>query len=150
MTLRLSDVTFAAMFRLVWRSHHPSRLLTCTRISRSCRIPAKAAATAGNSPPPAKPARAGDDEDDGDDNFDGEEGYSDVERKVRSGGSGGGVGLLARGGTFLGKFLAGRDEQEVKEEAARLFEKVKVVKPPASRSDSSEMYLLATGFLKKS
>lgn len=68
---------------------------------------------------------------------DGDEGVSD------------GVGLLARGGTFLGKFLAGRDQREVKEEAERLFEKVKVVKPPASRSSSSEMYLLATGFLKK-
>lgn len=60
-----------------------------------------------------------------------------------------GAGLLARGGTFLGKFLAGRDEREIKEEAERLFEKVKVIKPPASRSSSSEMYLLATGFLTK-
>lgn len=95
--------------------------------------------------------RASDDEHNGNEIFDGEEGYDDVvEKRVRSGASGGGVGLLARGGTFLGKFLAGRDEQEVKEEAARLFEKVKVVKPPASRSGSSEMYLLATGFLKKS
>lgn len=60
-----------------------------------------------------------------------------------------GSGLLARGGTFLGKFLAGRDEKELKEEAGRLFQKVRVVKPPASRSSSSEMYLLATGFLEK-
>eukprot|EP00903_Cladosiphon_okamuranus_P013105 g12223.t1 len=59
----------------------------------------------------------------------------------------GGMGLLARGGTFLGKFFAGRDEREVKDEASRLFEKVRVVKPPASRSSSGEMYLLATGFL---
>lgn len=58
-----------------------------------------------------------------------------------------GTGLLARGGTFLGKFFAGRDEREVKVEAERLFEKVRVVKPPASRSGSGEMYLLATGFL---
>lgn len=58
-----------------------------------------------------------------------------------------GTGLLARGGTFLGKFFAGRDEREVKDEAERLFEKVRVVKPPASRSGSGEMYLLATGFL---
>lgn len=56
---------------------------------------------------------------------------------------------MARGGTFLGKFLAGKDEREIKEEAERLFEKVKVVKPPASRSGSSEMYLLATGFLTR-
>ncbi|CAN0565199.1 unnamed protein product, partial [Ectocarpus sp. 12 AP-2014] len=61
--------------------------------------------------------------------------------------AGEGTGLLARGGTFLGKFFAGRDEREVKEEAERLFERVKVVKPPASRSGSGEMYLLATGFL---
>ena len=66
----------------------------------------------------------------------------------RSGGERwGGGGLLARGGTFLGKFFAGRDEGEVKREAERLFERVKVVKPPASRSSSGEMYLLATGFL---
>lgn len=63
------------------------------------------------------------------------------------GNAGEGTGLLARGGTFLGKFFAGRDEREVKEEAERLFERVKVVKPPASRSGSGEMYLLATGFL---
>lgn len=61
--------------------------------------------------------------------------------------AGEGTGLLARGGTFLGKFFAGRDEREVKKEAERLFERVKVVKPPASRSGSGEMYLLATGFL---
>lgn len=61
--------------------------------------------------------------------------------------SGAGIGLLARGGTFLGKFFAGRDEREVKGEAERLFQTVKVVKPPASRSGSSEMYILATGFL---
>lgn len=59
-----------------------------------------------------------------------------------------GSGLLARGGTFLGKFFAGRDEREVKQEAERLFETVKVVKPPASRSGSGEMYLLAKGFLQ--
>lgn len=63
------------------------------------------------------------------------------------GGSGASIGLLARGGAFLGKFFAGRDEREVKEEAERLFRSVKVVKPPASRSGSSEMYILATGFL---
>lgn len=60
---------------------------------------------------------------------------------------GDGIGLLARGGTFLGKLFAGRDEREVKGEAERLFERVRVVKPPASRSGSGEMYLLATGFL---
>lgn len=57
------------------------------------------------------------------------------------------VGLLARGGTFLGKLFAGRDEKEVKQEAERLFQRVRIVKPPASRSGSSEMYILATGFL---
>lgn len=56
-------------------------------------------------------------------------------------------GLLARGGTFLGKLFAGRDEREVKLEVERLFESVRIVKPPASRSGSSEMYVLATGFL---
>lgn len=65
------------------------------------------------------------------------------------GGGGGGGGFLARGGTFLGKFLAGRDEKQLKDEAGRLFATVRVVKPPASRPCSSEMYLLATGFLEK-
>lgn len=59
------------------------------------------------------------------------------------------VGLLARGGTFLGKFFAGSDENEVKCEASRLFRRVRIVKPPASRARSSEMYLLATGFLQE-
>lgn len=78
---------------------------------------------------------------------------SENERNVGGGGDeieeeeSDGTGLLARGGTFLGKFFAGRDEREVKEEAERLFERVKVVKPPASRSGSGEKYLLATGFL---
>lgn len=70
-----------------------------------------------------------------------------TEEEMRASGSGADIGLLARGGAFLGKFFAGRDEREVKEEAEKLFRTVKVVKPPASRSGSSEMYLLATGFL---
>lgn len=58
-------------------------------------------------------------------------------------------GLLASGGTFLGKFFAGSDENEIKREASRLFRRVRIVKPPASRARSSEMYLLGTGFLQE-
>lgn len=74
-------------------------------------------------------------------------GEEESEEEMGASESGAGIGLLARGGAFLGKFFAGRDEREVKEEAEKLFQTVKVVKPPASRSGSSEMYLLATGFL---
>ena len=76
-----------------------------------------------------------------------EEHGDEVDDHAGGGVEGPGPGLLARGGTFLGKFFAGRDEREVKLEASRLFRKVRMVKPPASRMRSSEMYVLATGFL---
>ena len=52
---------------------------------------------------------------------------------------------LIHGGIFLGKFLQGADEKELRVAAENRFSKVKLVKPNASRSESSEIYLLAMG-----
>jgi 23S rRNA (uridine2552-2'-O)-methyltransferase len=54
--------------------------------------------------------------------------------------------LLAPGGAFLAKVLQGGTEAALLTRLKRDFETVKHVKPPASRSDSAELYLLATGF----
>jgi 23S rRNA (uridine2552-2'-O)-methyltransferase len=54
--------------------------------------------------------------------------------------------VLAPGGVFLAKVLQGGTEQSVLAQLKRDFVSVKHVKPAASRSDSAELYLLATGF----
>jgi 23S rRNA (uridine2552-2'-O)-methyltransferase len=54
--------------------------------------------------------------------------------------------VLAPGGTFLAKVLQGGTEAALLAALKRDFTNVKHVKPPASRSDSAELYLLATGF----
>jgi 23S rRNA (uridine2552-2'-O)-methyltransferase len=54
--------------------------------------------------------------------------------------------VLAPGGAFLCKVLQGGTEAALLAELKRDFSNVKHVKPPASRSDSSELYLLAKGF----
>jgi 23S rRNA (uridine2552-2'-O)-methyltransferase len=54
--------------------------------------------------------------------------------------------VLARGGTFLCKVLQGGAERALLADLKRDFENVKHMKPPASRSDSAELYLLARGF----
>jgi 23S rRNA (uridine2552-2'-O)-methyltransferase len=54
--------------------------------------------------------------------------------------------VLAPGGAFLAKVLQGGTEGALLAGLKRDFETVKHVKPAASRSDSSELYLLATGF----
>ena len=56
--------------------------------------------------------------------------------------------VLAPGGSFLAKVLQGGTEGALLADLKRDFETVKHVKPAASRSDSSELYLLATGFRK--
>ena len=55
-------------------------------------------------------------------------------------------GVLAPGGTFVTKLFQGGAERELLEAVKRDFAKVRHVKPPASRKDSSEIYLIATGF----
>jgi 23S rRNA (uridine2552-2'-O)-methyltransferase len=54
--------------------------------------------------------------------------------------------VLAPGGAFLCKVLQGGTEAALLAELKRDFESVKHVKPPASRADSAELYLLARGF----
>lgn len=56
------------------------------------------------------------------------------------------IEILKPGGTFLCKVLRGGTERELLETLKRRFAKVIHVKPPASRADSAEMYVLATGF----
>jgi len=54
--------------------------------------------------------------------------------------------VLAKGGTFVAKvFQGGADADLLKRVRAR-FEKVRHIKPPASRSDSAETYLVAQGY----
>jgi 23S rRNA (uridine2552-2'-O)-methyltransferase len=55
-------------------------------------------------------------------------------------------GVLAPGGTFLAKVLQGGTEGALLASLKREYKSVKHVKPPASRADSAELYLLATGF----
>jgi 23S rRNA (uridine2552-2'-O)-methyltransferase len=54
--------------------------------------------------------------------------------------------VLAPGGAFLTKVLQGGTEATVLASLKRDFASVKHVKPGASRADSAELYLLATGF----
>jgi 23S rRNA (uridine2552-2'-O)-methyltransferase len=54
--------------------------------------------------------------------------------------------VLAPGGAFLCKVLQGGTEANLLTALKRDFSQVKHVKPAASRSDSAELYLLATGF----
>lgn len=54
--------------------------------------------------------------------------------------------VLAPGGTFVAKVLAGGAESELQALLKQKFTKVANVKPPASRADSSEKFVVATGF----
>ena len=54
--------------------------------------------------------------------------------------------VLEEGGTFVAKVLAGGAEGELQKILKQKFEKVVNVKPPSSRADSSEKFVIATGF----
>jgi 23S rRNA (uridine2552-2'-O)-methyltransferase len=54
--------------------------------------------------------------------------------------------VLDEGGTFVAKVLAGGAENEMQAMLKRNFRKVANVKPPASRADSSEKFVVAMGF----
>ncbi len=56
--------------------------------------------------------------------------------------------VLEEGGTFVAKVLAGGAEGELQKLLKQQFSKVVNVKPPASRSTSSEKFVVATGFKK--
>lgn len=54
--------------------------------------------------------------------------------------------VLDPGGTFVAKVLAGGAEGELQKILKQRFDKVANVKPPASRTDSSEKFVVAMGF----
>jgi 23S rRNA (uridine2552-2'-O)-methyltransferase len=54
--------------------------------------------------------------------------------------------VLEPGGAFVAKVLQGGTENTLLADLKRDFAQVRHVKPAASRSDSSELYVLATGF----
>ena len=57
--------------------------------------------------------------------------------------------VLDEGGTFVAKVLAGGAEAGLQARLKRHFDKVANVKPPASRADSSEKFVVATGFRRQ-
>ena len=58
-------------------------------------------------------------------------------------------GALGEGGVFLAKAFKGGADKLLLELLHKRFEKVKHLKPAASRVESVETYLLATGYLRK-
>ena len=56
------------------------------------------------------------------------------------------IEVLTPGGAFLCKVFQGGTERDLLDQLKRSFEVVRHVKPPASRADSAELYVLATGF----
>jgi 23S rRNA (uridine2552-2'-O)-methyltransferase len=56
------------------------------------------------------------------------------------------ISVLRPGGAFLCKVFQGGSERELLEGLKRSFTAVRHIKPPASRAESSELYVLATGF----
>ena len=54
--------------------------------------------------------------------------------------------VLEEGGTFVAKVLAGGAESDLQTLLKQKFTKVYNVKPPSSRSDSSEKFVVALGF----
>ena len=60
------------------------------------------------------------------------------------------VEVLKPGGVFIAKAFQGGETAEVIARLKQHFTSVKTVKPKASRSDSSELYLVATAFKGRS
>lgn len=54
--------------------------------------------------------------------------------------------VLKPGGSFVAKVFQGGAESQLLKEMKARFAKVRHIKPPASRKDSSEQYIVATGF----
>jgi 23S rRNA (uridine2552-2'-O)-methyltransferase len=54
--------------------------------------------------------------------------------------------VLRPGGAFVAKVLQGGTERELLDLLKKRFAKVQHVKPPASRADSAELYVVASGF----
>ncbi|MEM6971942.1 MAG: RlmE family RNA methyltransferase [Pseudomonadota bacterium] len=56
------------------------------------------------------------------------------------------IDVLEPGGTYVAKVLQGGTEGDLLKRLKQCFAKVQHFKPPASRKDSAEMYVVATGF----
>ena len=54
--------------------------------------------------------------------------------------------VLKPGGAFLAKVFQGEGQRDLEEELRRRYGKLKVLKPRASRAESRETYLLASGY----
>jgi 23S rRNA (uridine2552-2'-O)-methyltransferase len=54
--------------------------------------------------------------------------------------------VLRPGGAFVCKLFQGGAERDLLDKLKRAFASVRHVKPPASRSGSAELYVVATGF----
>ena len=54
--------------------------------------------------------------------------------------------VLKPGGTFVGKVFQGGSSNDLLTRLKKAFREVKHVKPPASRQESVELYVVATGF----
>ena len=50
--------------------------------------------------------------------------------------------LVVPGGSFVGKIFQGPEFEDARKAVARVFEEVKIVKPPASRTESIETFLV--------
>lgn len=60
-----------------------------------------------------------------------------------------GVQLLERGGNLYVKVFEGEDFKEYVESVRKHFKTVKIVKPKSSRTESREVFVLGTGFVKR-
>jgi 23S rRNA (uridine2552-2'-O)-methyltransferase len=56
------------------------------------------------------------------------------------------IKVLAPGGGFVAKVFQGGSEKAMLDRLRQHFAKVQHAKPPASRKESSELYVVATGF----
>jgi 23S rRNA (uridine2552-2'-O)-methyltransferase len=54
--------------------------------------------------------------------------------------------VLGKRGSFICKLFHGQGTDDVVNDARTCFERVKIVKPPASRTGSSEIYLVARNY----
>jgi 23S rRNA (uridine2552-2'-O)-methyltransferase len=58
------------------------------------------------------------------------------------------LAMLEPGGSFVAKVFQGGSERQMLDRMKRSFAQVRHAKPPASRKESSELYVVATGFRK--
>jgi len=56
------------------------------------------------------------------------------------------TGMLTEGGGFVAKVFQGGSERAMLDQMKRHFASVRHAKPPSSRKESSELYVVATGF----